>query len=47
MGFLGNGINLLYFSIAVVVDDGADGGGEVKGGEVPRFEFRVTMMLNL
>ena len=33
---------MLYFSIAVVVDDGGDGGGEVKGGEVPRFEFRVT-----
>ena len=37
-----NGINLLYFSIAVVVDNDSDGGDEVEGGEVPRFEFIVT-----
>nr|POE55391.1 hypothetical protein CFP56_61659 [Quercus suber] len=29
-------------NLPVVVDDDGDGGGEVKGGEVPRFEFRVT-----
>ena len=34
-----NGNNLVYISIAVVVDDE---GGKVKGGEISRFEIKVT-----
>ena len=30
---------MVYISIAVMVDDD---GGEVKGGEIPRFEIKVT-----
>ena len=39
IGVSWNGNNLLYISFAVMVDDG---GGEVKGEEVPSFEIRVT-----
>ena len=35
IGVSWNGNNLLYISFAVMVDDG---GGEVKGEEVPSFE---------
>ena len=39
IGVSWNGNNLVYISLAVMVDDV---GGEVKGGEIPRFEIEVT-----
>ena len=44
IGVSWNGNNLVYISLAVMVDDD---GGEVKGREIPRFEIKVTMKLNL
>lgn len=38
IGVSWNGNNLAYIPISVMVDDG---GGEVKGGEIPRFEIKV------
>ena len=39
IGVSWNGNNLVYISIAVVVDDE---GGKVKRGEISRFEIKVT-----
>ena len=39
IGVSWNGNNLVYISLAVMVDDDD---GEVKGGEIPRFEIEVT-----